>query len=139
MMPWESWNARDAAWLRIERASARTIEEEMAARWWGKKDWGEARPSPYTVESTPSVPCAALASSLRRRSVCAKMCCYSTVTTLLSILEVLGVVWFAAGPATGRSEKPDCEFAHLFVRTERQTLRAHCRRSFYFQGICFAV
>jgi hypothetical protein len=22
-----------------------------------KKDWGEARPSPYTVESTPSVPC----------------------------------------------------------------------------------
>ena len=67
MMPWESWNARDAAWLRIERASARTMEEEIAARWWGKKDWGEARPSPYTVESTPSVPCAALASSLRRR------------------------------------------------------------------------
>jgi hypothetical protein len=26
MMPWESWNARDAAWLRIERA-ARTMEE----------------------------------------------------------------------------------------------------------------
>ena len=23
MMPWESWNARDAAWLRIERASVR--------------------------------------------------------------------------------------------------------------------
>ena len=45
MMPWESWNARDAAWLRIERASARTMEEEIAARWWGKKDWGEARPS----------------------------------------------------------------------------------------------
>ena len=62
MMPWESWNARDAALLRIERASARTMEEEMAARWWGKKDWGEERPSPYTVESTPSVPCAALAS-----------------------------------------------------------------------------
>ena len=52
----------------------------MAARWWGKKDWGEERPTPYTVESTPpthnrepydtrivSVPCAALASSLRRR------------------------------------------------------------------------
>ena len=51
MMPWESWNARDAAWLRIERASARTIEEEMAARWWGKKDWGEARPSPYSVRA----------------------------------------------------------------------------------------
>ena len=67
MMPWESWNARDAALLRIERASARTMEEEMAARWWGKKDWGEERPSSYTVESTPSVPCAALASSLRRR------------------------------------------------------------------------
>ena len=66
-MPWESWNARDAAWLRIERASARTMEEEIAARWWGKKNWGEARPSPYTVESTPSVPCVALASSLRRR------------------------------------------------------------------------
>jgi hypothetical protein len=43
------------------------MEEEIAARWWGEKDWGEARPSPYTVESTPSVPCAALASSLRRR------------------------------------------------------------------------
>ena len=25
------------------------------------------------------------------------MCCYSTVTTPLSILEVLGGVWFAAG------------------------------------------
>jgi len=24
VMPWESWNVRDAAWLRIERASART-------------------------------------------------------------------------------------------------------------------
>jgi hypothetical protein len=40
-MGWESWNARETAWLRIERASARTIEEEIAARWWGKKrkDW----------------------------------------------------------------------------------------------------
>jgi len=45
MMPWESWNARDAAWLRVERASARTMAEEIAARWWGEKDWGEARPS----------------------------------------------------------------------------------------------
>ena len=36
--------ARDAAWLRIERASAQTMAEEMAARWWGKKDLGEARP-----------------------------------------------------------------------------------------------
>ena len=36
----------------------------------------------------------------------AKMCCYSTLTTQLSILDDLGVVWFAAGPATGRSEKP---------------------------------
>jgi hypothetical protein len=51
MMPWESWNARDTAWLRIERASARTIEEEMAARWWGKKDWGEARPSVWREKS----------------------------------------------------------------------------------------
>jgi hypothetical protein len=24
--------------MRIERASARTMEEEIAARWWGKKD-----------------------------------------------------------------------------------------------------
>ena len=65
----ESWNASDAAWLRIERASARTMEEEIAASEvvGGKQDWGEARPSPYTVESTPSVPCAALPSSLRRR------------------------------------------------------------------------
>jgi hypothetical protein len=30
----------------MERASARTMAEEMAARWCGKKDWGEARPSP---------------------------------------------------------------------------------------------
>jgi hypothetical protein len=27
----ESWNASDAAWLRIERASARTMDEEIAA------------------------------------------------------------------------------------------------------------
>jgi len=65
-------------------------------------------------------------------SVCAKTCCYSTVRTPLSILEVLGVVWFAAGPATV-DLKNRIEFAHLFVRTERQTLRAHCGRSFYFQ------
>ena len=36
----------------------------------------------------------------------AKTCHYSTVTTPLSILDDLWVVWFAAGPATGRSEKP---------------------------------
>ena len=62
MMPCESWNAREAALLRMERASARTMAEEMAARWCGKKDWGEARPSPYWVESCPAVPCVALAS-----------------------------------------------------------------------------
>ena len=39
MMPCESWNAREAALLRMERASARTMAEEMAARWCGKKDW----------------------------------------------------------------------------------------------------
>ena len=32
MMPCESWNAREAALLRMERASARTMAEEMAAR-----------------------------------------------------------------------------------------------------------
>jgi hypothetical protein len=47
----ESCVAKDAAWLRMERASAQTMAEEMAARWWGKKDLGEARLSPYTVES----------------------------------------------------------------------------------------
>ena len=67
MMPCESWNAREAALLRMERASARTMAEEMAARWCGKKDWGEARPSPYWVESCPAVPCVALASVFRRR------------------------------------------------------------------------
>ena len=36
----------------------------------------------------------------------AKMCCYSTDTTPLSILDDLGFVLFATGPATGRSEKP---------------------------------
>ena len=36
----------------------------------------------------------------------AERCCYSPLTTPLSILNDLGVVWFAAGPATGRSEKP---------------------------------
>ena len=38
-------------------------------------------------------------------SVHAKMCCYSPVTAPLSVLDELGVVWFAAGLATGRSEK----------------------------------
>jgi hypothetical protein len=52
-------------------------------------------------------------------SVCAEMCCYSTVTTPLSILEVLGVVWFAAGPATRVDLKNWIEFAYLFVRTDR--------------------
>jgi hypothetical protein len=32
-----------------------------------KKDWGEARPSPYWVESCPAVACVALASVFRRR------------------------------------------------------------------------
>ena len=27
MMPWESWNAREAAWLRVVRAPARTMAE----------------------------------------------------------------------------------------------------------------
>ena len=62
-MPWKSWNARKAAFLRMERASARTMAEEMAARWCGKKDWGEARPSPYCVESCPVAPCVAFASA----------------------------------------------------------------------------
>ena len=53
--------------MRIERASAQTMAEEMAARWWGKKDLGEARLRPYTVESCPLVPWAVLASSRRRR------------------------------------------------------------------------
>jgi hypothetical protein len=75
-------------------------------------------------------------------SVCAKMCCYSTVTTPLSILEVLGAVWFAAGPATGRLRvdlKNRIEFAHLLVRTDVPTLRALCVRPFHFQGISFAL
>ena len=33
MMPCESWDAREAALLRMQRASARTMAEEMAARW----------------------------------------------------------------------------------------------------------
>ena len=32
----------------------------MAARWCGKTDWNEARPSPYWVESYPAVPYLAL-------------------------------------------------------------------------------
>ena len=35
------------------RIGANKMAEEMAARWWGKKDLGEARLSPYTVESCP--------------------------------------------------------------------------------------
>jgi hypothetical protein len=45
MMPWESWNARDAAWLRIERAArsrGQWSRRWRRPRWWGKKDWGEA-------------------------------------------------------------------------------------------------
>ena len=44
--------------LRIARASARMITEEMAARWCGKKDRGEAaRLRPYGVESWPWASC----------------------------------------------------------------------------------
>ena len=52
----------------------------------------------------------------------AKTCHYSTVTTPLSILDDLWVVWFAAGPATGRSEINRVEFAHLLVRTDGDRL-----------------
>ena len=38
----------------------------MAARWCGKKDRGEARPSPYGVESCPEGSFVDLASALRR-------------------------------------------------------------------------
>ena len=37
--------------MRIERASAQTMAEEMAARWWGKKDLGEARLSPVRARA----------------------------------------------------------------------------------------
>ena len=66
-MPWASEKARAAALLRIARASARTMADETAARWCGKKDWGEARPRPYGVESCPWTSCVDLASALRRR------------------------------------------------------------------------
>ena len=85
MMPCESWNASQGARLRslvvadgrMERASARTMrasEETCVAGGRGrgrrevvsgKKDWGEARPSPYLlvtywVEScVPSLRCRA--------------------------------------------------------------------------------
>ena len=39
--------------MRIVRASARTMAQETAARWCWKKDWGNARPRPYWVESCP--------------------------------------------------------------------------------------
>jgi len=75
MMPCESWNAREAALLRTDgeggRASrARTMrasEETCVAGGRGrgrrevvsgKKDWGEARPSPYLLGGV--VPCGAV-------------------------------------------------------------------------------
>jgi hypothetical protein len=50
--PWGGVRLDDALLL-MERASAWTMAEEMAARGGvgRKKDWGEARPSPYWVES----------------------------------------------------------------------------------------
>eukprot|EP00964_Phaeocystis_antarctica_P106886 scaffold71679_cov28-Phaeocystis_antarctica.AAC.1 len=59
--------AREAAWLRIVRASARTMAQETAARWCWKKDWGDARPRPNWVESCPCGSLADLSSTWRRR------------------------------------------------------------------------
>jgi len=47
----------------------------------------------------------------------AKTCCYSTLTTPLSILDGLGVVWFAARPQRV-DLKNRVEFAHLLMRTD---------------------
>ena len=74
MMPCESWNARERGCVvacgRMERASARTMrasEETCVAGGRGrgrrevvsgKKDWGEARPSPYLLGGV--VPCGAV-------------------------------------------------------------------------------
>ena len=43
------------------------MAHETAARWCWKKDWGDARPRPYWVESCPCGPAADLSSTWRRR------------------------------------------------------------------------
>ena len=68
----------------------------------------------------------------------AKTCCYSTLTTPLSILDGLGVVWFAARPQRV-DLKNRVEFAHLLMRTDGPTSGAHCVRPFHFQGKSFAL
>ena len=45
-MPKESMNAREAAFETMAAESAATMADEMAARWWGKNDCGEARDVP---------------------------------------------------------------------------------------------
>jgi hypothetical protein len=57
MLPWESWNARDAAWLRIERASARTIEACTHGINLGvdkRNQPASVQPSPHAVEALPA-------------------------------------------------------------------------------------
>jgi hypothetical protein len=81
----------------------------MAARWCGKKDWGEARPSPYWVESCPAVPCVALASVFRRRitgrerapvdsvaSRCTKQVCVLIVDVWYGWLDAGFKTWLSA-------------------------------------------
>jgi len=43
------------------------MAHETAARWCGKKDWGDARPRPYWVESCPYASLVDLSSTWRRR------------------------------------------------------------------------
>ena len=43
------------------------MAHETAARWCEKKDWGDARPRPYWVESCPCASLVDLSSAWRRR------------------------------------------------------------------------
>ena len=45
-VPKDSINARDAACAQMDAESAATMADDMAARWWGKKDLGDAREEP---------------------------------------------------------------------------------------------
>ena len=42
-----SWKAALEAWLSMVNASERTVADDMAARWWLKKERVEARLVPY--------------------------------------------------------------------------------------------
>jgi hypothetical protein len=80
----------------------------MAARWCGKKDWGEARPSPYWVESYPAVPCVALASVFMRRITGRERAPVDSVASRCTMLPAPLPVRHGSGPGWRRRGLSPC-------------------------------